>query len=91
MNKNYDITHLFSDLTWVVFSFTTEHTSVGLNIALATACEKADSEATVAEDSQETAYAFGIPKVVVSPYLLAGLLKGLNYCNGSYAVSLSPV
>ncbi|XP_017977863.1 PREDICTED: protein downstream neighbor of Son [Theobroma cacao] len=72
-------------------SFTTEHTSVGLNIALATACEKADSEATVAEDSQETAYAFGIPKVVVSPYLLAGLLKGLNYCNGSYAVSLSPV
>ncbi|XP_022744777.1 protein downstream neighbor of Son-like isoform X2 [Durio zibethinus] len=72
-------------------SFTTEHTSVGLNIALGAVCEIADSEATVGENSQEMAYAFGIPEAIVSPYLHSGLVKGLSYCNGSYTVSLSPV
>ncbi|XP_022747444.1 protein downstream neighbor of Son-like isoform X2 [Durio zibethinus] len=72
-------------------SFTTEHTSVGLNIAVGAVCEIADSEATVGENSQEIAFAFGIPEAIVSPYLHSGLVKGLNYCNGSYTVSLSPV
>ncbi|KAE8668439.1 protein downstream neighbor of Son-like isoform X2 [Hibiscus syriacus] len=48
-------------------SFTTEHTSVGLNIALGPVSQIADSDATVS------------------------LLKGLNYCNGSYTASLSPL
>ncbi|XVF55925.1 hypothetical protein PTKIN_Ptkin06aG0075000 [Pterospermum kingtungense] len=72
-------------------SFTTEHTSVGLNVALGAVCEVVDSEATVGENSQEIAYAFGIPEAIVSPYLHSGLLNSLNYCNGSYKVSLSPV
>ncbi|XVE96225.1 hypothetical protein REPUB_Repub02eG0203400 [Reevesia pubescens] len=72
-------------------SFTTEHTSVGLNIALGAVCEIADSEATVGENSQEIAYDFGIPESIVSPYLQSGFLKGLNYCKGSYTVLLSPL
>ncbi|GMJ13977.1 hypothetical protein like AT3G54750 [Hibiscus trionum] len=74
-------------------SFTTEHTSVGLNIALGTVCEIADSsEATSDENTQEIAgYSFGVPEAVVSPNLNSGLLKGLKYCNGSYIVSLTPV
>ncbi|XVF07479.1 hypothetical protein REPUB_Repub06bG0142700 [Reevesia pubescens] len=72
-------------------SFTTEHTSVGLNIALGAVCEIADSKATVGENSQEIAYAFGMSEAIVSPCLHSGLLKGLNYCNGSYTASLSPV
>ncbi|GMI63312.1 hypothetical protein like AT3G54750 [Hibiscus trionum] len=72
-------------------SFTTEHTSVGLNIALGVVSQIADSEATVSEDSQETANEFGIPETIVSPYLHSCLLKGLSHCNGSYTVSLSPV
>ncbi|XVE61346.1 hypothetical protein DITRI_Ditri06bG0032100 [Diplodiscus trichospermus] len=72
-------------------SFTTEHTSVGLNTALGVVCEIADSEATVGENSQEIAYAFGIPEAIVSPNLHSGLVKGLDYCNGSYTVHLSPV
>ena len=64
---------------------------MGLNIGLDAVCEKADSEATVDEDSQETDYTFGIPQAFVSPNLLSGLLKGMSYCDGSYTVSLSPV
>ncbi|KAK8562052.1 hypothetical protein V6N12_049105 [Hibiscus sabdariffa] len=66
-------------------SFTTEHTSVGLNIALGVV------SATVGEDTQEIANEFGITETIVSPYLHSCLLKGLSYCNGSYTVSLSPV
>ncbi|XP_039039728.1 LOW QUALITY PROTEIN: protein downstream neighbor of Son-like [Hibiscus syriacus] len=72
-------------------SFTTEHTSVGLNIALGPVSQIADSDATVSEDSQEITNEFGIPETIISPYLHSGLLKGLNYCNGSYTASLSPV
>lgn len=79
------------DSLWVVFSFTTEHISVGLNIALGTVCEIADSEATAGENLQEAAYTFGIHDAIVSPHLHSGLLKGLNFCDDSYTVSLSPV
>ncbi|KAK8504450.1 hypothetical protein V6N12_030546 [Hibiscus sabdariffa] len=74
-------------------SFTTDHTSVGLNIALGTVSEIADSsEATSDENTQEiTGYSFGVPEAIVSPNLNSGLLKGLKYCNGSYVVSLTPV
>ncbi|KAK8488464.1 hypothetical protein V6N11_059441 [Hibiscus sabdariffa] len=74
-------------------SFTTDHTSVGLNIALGTVSEIADSsEATSDGNTQEiTGYSFGVPEAIVSPNLNSGLLKGLKYCNGSYVVSLTPV
>lgn len=73
---------------WVVFSFTTEHTSVGLNIGVGAVCEIGDSR----EATQETiGYAFDIPGVMVSPHLNSGLVKGLKYCNDSYIVSLTPL
>ncbi|XP_039070236.1 protein downstream neighbor of Son-like [Hibiscus syriacus] len=72
-------------------SFTTEHTSVGLNIALGVVSQIADSDTTVSEDSQEIANEFGIPETIISPHLHSGLLKGLRYCNESYTASLSPV
>ncbi|KAK8371149.1 hypothetical protein V6Z12_A01G225900 [Gossypium hirsutum] len=69
-------------------SFTTEHTSVGLNIGVGAVCEIGDSS----EATQETiGYAFDIPGVMVSPHLNSGLVKGLKYCNDSYIVSLSPL
>ncbi|MBA0793387.1 hypothetical protein Gohar_017797 [Gossypium harknessii] len=69
-------------------SFTTEHTSVGLNIGVGAVCEIGDSS----EATQETiGYAFDIPGVMVSPHLNSGLVKGLKYCNDAYIVSLTPL
>ncbi|KAB1205646.1 hypothetical protein CJ030_MR7G017818 [Morella rubra] len=73
-----------------LLSFTTEPTSVGLNVALGTACEKSASQAASGEGLQESSYAFGIPEATVSPYLCSGFLKGLKYAGGSYTASLSP-
>ncbi|KAJ6361971.1 hypothetical protein OIU78_002388 [Salix suchowensis] len=70
-------------------SFTTDRTSIGLNVALETACEKPD-QATAAEGLQESSHAFGIPEATVAPCLSSGFLKGLKYCDGSYTASLSP-
>ncbi|KAF9680768.1 hypothetical protein SADUNF_Sadunf06G0155900 [Salix dunnii] len=70
-------------------SFTTERTSIGLNVALETACEKPD-QAAAAEGLQESSHAFGIPEATVAPCLGSGFLKGLKYCDGSYTASLSP-
>ncbi|KAG6770291.1 hypothetical protein POTOM_025968 [Populus tomentosa] len=70
-------------------SFTTERTSIGLNVALETACEKPDQAAAV-EGLQESSHAFGIPEATVAPCLGSGFLKGLKYCDGSYTASLSP-
>ena len=73
------------------FSFITEPTSVGLNVALGATCEKSDSQAAAGEDLQESSFAFGIPEAIVSPSLCSGLLKGLKYDNGSYTAFLSPI
>ncbi|KAG5243856.1 protein downstream neighbor [Salix suchowensis] len=70
-------------------SFTTDRTSIGLNVALETACEKPD-QATAAEGLQESSHAFGILEATVAPCLSSGFLKGLKYCDGSYTASLSP-
>ncbi|GLT88392.1 hypothetical protein SLE2022_064190 [Rubroshorea leprosula] len=72
-------------------SFTTECTSIGLNVALGAVSEKTDTEETVSQSSQKTTNAFGISETFVSPYLSSGLLKSLNYSSGSYTVSLSSV
>ncbi|CAK7342145.1 unnamed protein product [Dovyalis caffra] len=73
-----------------VASFTTERTSIGLNVALETACEKPD-QAEAVEGLEESSHAFGIPEATVAPCLRSGFLKGLKYCDGSYMASLSPV
>ncbi|KAJ6743136.1 DOWNSTREAM NEIGHBOR OF SON [Salix viminalis] len=70
-------------------SFTTDRTSIGLNVALETAGEKPD-QAAAAEGLQESSHAFGIPEATVAPCLSSGFLKGLKYCDGSYTASLSP-
>uniref|UniRef100_A0A6N2MSK7 Protein downstream neighbor of Son n=1 Tax=Salix viminalis TaxID=40686 RepID=A0A6N2MSK7_SALVM len=70
-------------------SFTTDRTSIGLNVALETAGEKPD-QAAAAEGLQESSHAFGIPEATVAPCLSSGFLKGLKYCGGSYTASLSP-
>uniref|UniRef100_A0A6N2M9T9 Protein kinase domain-containing protein n=1 Tax=Salix viminalis TaxID=40686 RepID=A0A6N2M9T9_SALVM len=70
-------------------SFTTERTSIGLNVALETACEKPD-QAAAAEGLQESSHAFDIPEATVAPRLGSGFLKGLKYCDCSYTASLSP-
>ena len=77
------------DLIWEIFSFTTERTSIGLNVALEPACEKPDQAAAV-EGLQESSHAFGIPEATVAPCLGSGFLKGLKCCDGSYTASLSP-
>lgn len=66
-------------------SFKTEPSSIGLNVALESVCQK--SESAVEESNQN----FGIPDVIVSPYLRSGILKGLKYCSDGYTASLSPV
>ncbi|XP_061954766.1 uncharacterized protein LOC133676959 [Populus nigra] len=71
-------------------SFTTERTSIGLNVALETACEKPD-QAAVVEGLQESSHSFGIPEASVDPCLRSGFLKGLKYSDGSYVASFSPV
>ena len=73
------------------FSFITEPTSVGLNVALGATCEKSDSQAAGGEGLQESSFAFGIPEAIVTPSLCSGYLKGLKYDNGSYTASLSPI
>ncbi|KAJ6749898.1 hypothetical protein OIU85_000523 [Salix viminalis] len=71
-------------------SFTTERTSIGLNVALETAGEKPD-EAAAVEGLQGSSHSFGIPEAIVAPCLRSGFLKGLKFCDGSYVASLSPV
>ena len=78
------------DLIWVIFSFTTERTSIGLNVAFETAGEKPDQAAPV-EGLQESSHSFGIQEAIVAPCLRSGFLKGLKFCDGSYVASLSPV
>ncbi|KAM7261646.1 hypothetical protein ACFE04_020723 [Oxalis oulophora] len=65
-------------------SFTTVHTSVGLNAALRLDSENTDKELQV------TDHAFGINGATVAPFSCSGFLKGLKYCSGSYDASLSP-
>ncbi|XP_076953734.1 uncharacterized protein LOC143627903 [Bidens hawaiensis] len=65
-------------------SFVTEPISVGLNVGL-------DVVSYKLEGLQELSCPFGVKDTVVSHHLSRGFLKGLKYCNDSYAVSLSPV
>jgi hypothetical protein len=88
-HHDYIVANRCFDLIWEIFSFTTERTSIGLNAALETACEKPDQAAAV-EGLQESSHAFGIPEATVAPCLGSGFLKGLKYCDGSYTASLSP-
>ncbi|KAK9162351.1 hypothetical protein Syun_003253 [Stephania yunnanensis] len=68
--------------------FTTQPTSVGLNVAFDAISQKPDAQS---EPSKENAYTFGIPGCVVSPRLRSATLRGLKYRNDSYTASASPL
>uniref|UniRef100_A0A7N0UWM1 Uncharacterized protein n=1 Tax=Kalanchoe fedtschenkoi TaxID=63787 RepID=A0A7N0UWM1_KALFE len=70
-------------------SFTTESSSVGLNVALETLTEK--SEEAKVECLKDGISTFGISDAVVAPELCSAVLKGLKYCNNSFSASLTLV
>ncbi|KAK7337349.1 hypothetical protein VNO77_17916 [Canavalia gladiata] len=70
-------------------SFVTEPSSIGLNAALKSTCEKAESN-TGSENLQDCSDTFGIPEAVVTSRLWSCSLKGVKYCDDSYTASLSP-
>ncbi|KAL5545652.1 hypothetical protein UlMin_005339 [Ulmus minor] len=72
-------------------SFTTEPTSIALNVALEAVSEKSDPQAASSDGLQEVGYAFGIPEAIVAPHLRSSLLKGLKYSNGSYTATRSSI
>ncbi|XP_004305562.1 PREDICTED: protein downstream neighbor of son homolog [Fragaria vesca subsp. vesca] len=71
-------------------SFTSDPTSIGLNVTIEAAPEKSNSQEGAAEDFQSSSSAFGIPESIVTPNLRLGLLKSLKFSNGSYTASVSP-
>ncbi|MED6161975.1 hypothetical protein PIB30_066007 [Stylosanthes scabra] len=72
-------------------SFVMEPSSVGLNIALESTCEKPESEADSSKSLQSHGSTFGIPEAIVAPCLKSCSVKGLKYCDDSYTASLSPL
>ncbi|KAF7818889.1 Protein downstream neighbor of Son [Senna tora] len=72
-------------------SFVTEPSSIGLNIAFKSTCEKTGSRAAASESLQNSSDSFGISEATVTSCLWSCSLKGLKYNNGSYTASLSPV
>ena len=75
----------------MAYSFVTEPSSIGLNVALKSTCEKSESKAAGSESLQDQGSTFGIPEVVVSSRLCSCSLKGVRYSDESYTASLSPV
>ncbi|KHN22583.1 hypothetical protein glysoja_037733 [Glycine soja] len=72
-------------------SFVTEPSSIGLNVALKSTCEKPESKAAGSESLQDHGSTFGIPEAVVTSRLCSCSLKGVRYSDESYTASLSPV
>jgi len=72
-------------------SFATDFSSIGLNVALKSICDKTESKAADSESVQDHMNTFGIPEAVVTSLMCSTSLKGLRYSDGSYTASLSPV
>ncbi|XP_054804413.1 uncharacterized protein LOC129307463 isoform X2 [Prosopis cineraria] len=72
-------------------SFVTEPSSIGLNVALNSTCEKSGSKAAGGGSLQNCNDTFGIPGAIVISGLQPCSLKGLKYSDDSYTASLSPV
>ncbi|PIA60576.1 hypothetical protein AQUCO_00300220v1 [Aquilegia coerulea] len=72
-------------------SFTTERTSLGLNVALDTVSPKSGTEMDSSKGLQESSHTFGIPEAVTSLSLRSASLRGLKYTNGSYTACLLPI
>ncbi|CAJ1881385.1 unnamed protein product [Sphenostylis stenocarpa] len=72
-------------------SFATDSSSIGLNVALKSVCEKPESKAADSESLQDHINTFGISEAVVTSRLCSSSLKGVKYSDGSYTASLSLV
>ncbi|KAF9595430.1 hypothetical protein IFM89_000348 [Coptis chinensis] len=72
-------------------SFTTEPTSIGLNVALDISSFKSDIEIDSCNGLQESSQTFGITEAVISPCLRLASLRGLKFSNDSYKACLMPV
>ncbi|MED6106202.1 hypothetical protein PIB30_002655 [Stylosanthes scabra] len=72
-------------------SFVTEPSTIGLNVALKSICEKLESKVVSSESMQNRSKILGIPEAAVTSSLWSSSLKGLKYCDDSYTASLSPV
>ncbi|KAK7244751.1 hypothetical protein RIF29_39577 [Crotalaria pallida] len=72
-------------------SFVTEPSSLGLNFALKSTCEKSESKEAGSESMQNCGGTFGILEAVIVPSLQSCSLKGLKYNDRSYSATLSPV
>lgn len=72
-------------------SFVTEPSSIGLNVALKSTCEKLESKAASSESLRDCSSTFGISEAVVTSSLCSCTLKCIKYCEGSYTASVSPV
>lgn len=75
----------------MIYSFTTEPTSIGLNVGLDNIGQDSHPQATTGEALQKVNRNFGIQNTSFSPYLRFAFLKGLKYDSGSYTASLSNV
>ncbi|XP_061374756.1 uncharacterized protein LOC133316978 [Gastrolobium bilobum] len=72
-------------------SFVVEPSSIGLNVALKSTCEKPESEAAGSQSLANCSGTFGIPEATVTSCLWSCSLKGLKYSDGFCTASLSPV
>ncbi|KAK7396798.1 hypothetical protein VNO78_17957 [Psophocarpus tetragonolobus] len=73
-------------------SFVTEPTSIGLNVALKSTCDKSlESKAAHSESLQDQGSIFGISEAVVASRLCSCSLKGVRYSDDSYTASLSSI
>ncbi|KAH1139424.1 hypothetical protein GLYMA_10G214400v4 [Glycine max] len=64
------------------YSFVTEPSSIGLNVALKSTCEKPESKAAGSESLQDHGSTFGIPEAVVTSRLCSCSLKGVSTLSG---------
>lgn len=82
---------IFNVFCFGSLSFVTDPSSVGLNVALNSTCEKSESKDTRGGSMQNCDDTFGISGAVVIAGLQSCSLKALKYSDDSYLASLSPV
>ncbi|ONK65543.1 uncharacterized protein A4U43_C07F38180 [Asparagus officinalis] len=72
-------------------SFTTEPSSIGLNVALEFLCQGHDPSTDSSNSLPKDGDALGVPEAIPSPQLRSSSLKSLKYSNGSYVAYVTPV
>lgn len=66
--------------------------SAGLNIAIASFCQKKADQLENSDASMpESGDVIGFPEAVLTPFLQSASLKRLKYCGGSYVASVNQI